>query len=397
MKIDKKLLLPIILIMLVAVLEQFATDCYLPAFPNLVQSFSSTKTMIQLSLSLFLAGEALGQPIFGFISDFIGRRPMLILGIVIFTFSSIFCFLTKNIDVFLLARLIEGIGVGSGIVLARAMAKDLFTSDIEFAQFVSAVGSIIILIPLASPVIGGYVAQHQGWKYIFIYLTIAALFLSFALWFWLPETYIKKENLHFKVNKFFIPYLVLFRNSIFWKYLLLSSLAAAIAIIYITITPFFYQHILHLSPITFGWMTALVTIGAALGSALNAKLLARFGLNNMITSGIIIMLIAAIIMLILGIVDIVSLSAVLIPMIVIAVGIGFVAGNTASKALTPFPEIAGGASAIYGCLQFFIFAGVSAGASLVHTNNQIPLAILLLLPVVLIFVINKIRIVNEKE
>lgn len=397
MKIDKKLILPIILIMLVAVLEQFATDCYLPAFPSLVQSFATTNTMIQLSLSLFLAGEAFGQPIFGFVSDFLGRRPMLILGIIIFTLSSIFCFLTTNINMFLLARLIEGIGVGSGIVLARAMAKDLFTSDVEFAQFVSAVGSIIILIPLASPVIGGYIAQHQGWKYIFIYLTVAALFLSFALWFWLPETYTNKSNLQFEINNFFIPYLVLFKSTIFWKYLLLSSLSAAIAIIYITITPFFYQHTLHLSPVAFGWMTALVTVGAAAGSGLNAKLLAKYGLNKMITFGIIIMLIATSIMLLFGLVEMINLLVVLIPMIIVAIGIGFVAGNTASKALTPFPDIAGGASAVYGCLQFFIFAGVSAGASLVHTNNQIPLAILLLLPVVLIFGINKIHITNESE
>lgn len=389
MKIDIKLLVPLILIMVVAVVEQFAIDCYLPAFPSLTEFFHTTNSMVQLSLSIFLAGEALAQPVFGFLSDYHGRRPMLIIGIIIFVLSSILCFTTSNINMFLIGRLIEGLGVGSGIVIARAMAKDIFASDVEFAQIVSALSSIIILIPLASPIAGGYIQYHFGWRYIFILLTIAATLLAVALIIWLPETFPKDKHLQNKVVEVFKPYVLLLKSSVFWTNLLLASFASAIAIIYVTITPFFYQHTLGLSPIFFGWITAVVTIGAALGSILNAKFVGKYGLDRMIFSGILIMLVALVIMLIFGVAGVLELNAVLIPMVFTAIGVGFIAGNTASKALSPFSHIAGGASAIYGGIQFLIFAIVSAGAALVHTNSQIPLALLLLLPTVLIFVINK--------
>jgi MFS family permease len=165
---------------------------------------------------------------------------------------------------------------------------------------------------------------------------------------------------------------------------LCASLSSSAAIIYVTITPFLYQHVLKLTPVAFGWVTAVIAIGIAFGNILNALVIKKFSLLATMKVGLVLMFLGVLTMLMIGLFHVLNLWVVLCPMLVIVIGIGLVGVNAASSAMTPFPKIAGTAAAIYGGLQMLIFAVLSAVAAILHTQNQIPLACLLLLPPIII-------------
>lgn len=386
MKLSCSIWRVMLLILLVAIVEQLATDCYLPAFPDIAKSFATTNSLVQLTLSLFLLGEALAQPFFGFLSDAYGRRPMLILGISIFSLGSIISLLVPEIHYLLVSRLVQGFGAGSSIVLARSIAKDLFPTDIRFSKMVSAFGTLLILLQLMSPVVGGYIQHHWGWYYIFLLIALLAVLLTFIIIAWLPETFVKEQRGSFHLAVIFKSYRVIILSKIFWLNMLCASLATSISIIYITITPFLYQHVLQVSVVAFGWLTASVSLGLAFGNIINFKLVEKIGLNGMLKLGAGLMLIAIVTMLLIGLLGVLNLWVILLPMLLAVIGVGFISANAAANALSPFPQLVGGASAIYGAVQFLTFSLSSAGAALVHAQTQVPLALLMLVPIVIIVV-----------
>lgn len=373
----------IILLMLVALVEQFATDCYLPAFPAIAKAFSVPDSIVQLSLTLFLVGEAAAQLLFGSLADLYGRRPVLITGLSLFAISSLFCTITTHSSIFLACRLLQGLGAGSGIVIARAVARDLF-SDVAFAKIISSLAAIIVLMQLTSPIIGGYIQHFLGWNYIFILITVSAFILLTLIFLMLPETF-KIEKIEkikfFAVLKTYKIYGEVIKNKQFLSNVLFTSLASSITIIYTVTTPFLYQRQLHVSPVLFGWLAALASIGFALGNIVNSRCVEKIGMKKMIQNGLYLTTSSILLMLIIGIFHVFNIEVILIPAFIAIMGIGFISANVSAIALNPFAKIAGSAAAIFGSIQFLIFSVCSAFSAIFHLKNQIGLALLLLVPI----------------
>lgn len=369
----------IIILALVAIVDQFATDCYLAAFPAIARKFNVTNSSVQLSLTLFFIGVALAQFFYGVLSDLYGRKPMLMIGTAVFIVGSLICVVATNIDMFLMGRFIQGFGMGSGAVIARAMARDLF-SGVKFSQMVSALSGLIILIMLISPIEGGYIQHYLGWRYIFILLAILASVLFFSILFWLHETHTADKRIDKKITNILQSYLILLQDRFFMINILCACIPTLVIVIYITITPFLYQHVFKVSPVMFGWMTAAVGFGGAVGNLINSKIVTKFGMDTIIKYSVVSMLLAVLVMLTIALFGISNLAVVAIPMFIAAMTVGPISANACAKALNPFPDKAGAAAALYGGIQIFLSAIFTALAALVHTKNQIPLALLLLIP-----------------
>ena len=217
----------------------------------------------------------------------------------------------------------------------------------------------------------------------------------------LPETLKIEHKQVLHIKNIYQSYKTLFLSRIFLTNVLAACFASSATIIYITITPFLYQHVLHLTPVIFGWVTALVAIGVATGNICNSKFIERIGRTKMIITGIIIMSLGVILMLLFALMGMVNLYVILLPMLIVTSGIGFIGPNAASRAMDPFHKLAGSAAALYGGLQLLIISGWSAIAAIFHTENQKPLAFLLLiLPITIILFIylskNVLRLKNAK-
>lgn len=378
----------VIIIICLCIVAQFATDSFLPSFPAIAKSFYVANTSVQLSITFFFLGAVPAQFIFGTLSDTFGRRPLNIIGISVFILGTLLSLFAANIHLFLWGRLIQGFGIGSGFVLAWASARDMFSGK-EFAKVISILAAITVLIPVISPVVGGYIQGYLGWRYTFVLLSIMGITLLIAIISVLPET-LKiehKQTLHF--HSIYKSYNTLLMSRVFLTNGLCAPFATSAIIIYITITPFLYQSILHLTPVLFSWMTALIAVGVATGCIVNSKFLDSVGSTKLIMIGIATMLIGVLLMITFALLNTLNLYVILFPMLIITLSVGFIIPNTTSRAMEPFDKLAGTASALFSGLQMFILSGASAIASISHTRNQKPLAFLLLiLPLIIIFLIS---------
>lgn len=175
-KENSKVFLLILLGMLSA-FGPFVTDMYLPSLPAMADYFSTHSSMVQLGLTTSMIGLALGQIFFGPLSDKYGRRPLLLVSMILFIVSTVFCLFAPDIYSFITLRLIQGIGGAGGIVISRSVATDKFSGK-ELAKMLAVIGAINGVAPVAAPVIGGLVTGTIGWKGIFVIL----LFIGVLLW-----------------------------------------------------------------------------------------------------------------------------------------------------------------------------------------------------------------------
>lgn len=374
----------VVIIVCLCIVQQFAVDCYVPSLPAIANSFNVTDSSVQLSITFFLLGAVPAQFVFGTLSDSFGRRPLYLVGMIIFVLSCLLCLFATNISLFLCGRFLQGFGIGSGFVLAWATTRDMFSGK-KFIQAISILGAVTVLIPVISPIVGGYIQLYLGWHYIFILLLIMGILLLTVTMVALPETLKAESKQVLHIKNIYESYKTLFTSRIFLSNSLASCFTTSTMIIYITITPFLYQQVLHLTPVSFSWVTALVAIGVAIGCIVNSKLIEKIGGTKLIALGVGIMSAGVVSMLIFALMNIISLYAILLPMLIVTLSIGFIVPNTTSCALDPFDKLAGSASALYSGLQMFIFSNWSAIAAVFHTENQKPLTFLLLtLPIIIV-------------
>jgi len=345
--------------------------------------FHAPRGLIQLTLVLFLLGLSFAQLLFGSLSDLLGRKPVLLIGFLIFMISSVFCIFSNNIHLLILGRFFEGFGIGSGLVVARAIGRDLFSGK-KFAQFASYLIAIIVLTRLLSPIIGGYFDHYLNWRYTFATALFITVIISILIIAFLPETLpIKKEkNNHLK--KMLKTFKKLLASKQFIFNTLCASLSASTTVVYITVTPFLYHHILGIIPMIVGWLIAFTAIGIMMGNLLNAHLVKIYPMKKLMIMGDLIMITGSLTMLLFGLFHVLNLYVIIFPMLFLVIGIGFISPNAAAFAFEPYPKIAGSTAALFGFIQMLTYAIVTYFATLFQEQNQIVLAILLLVPSIII-------------
>ncbi|TQR32348.1 Bcr/CflA family drug resistance efflux transporter [Campylobacter sp. MIT 99-7217] len=345
-----------------------STDMYLPALGHVRQSFETSEFLTQLSLASFFIAFALGQLIYGPLSDIFGRKKPLYFGVALFILSSLGCFLVDNIYIFILLRFFEALGGCAGVVIARAIVNDLF--EVREAAGVFALMMVVSSVaPMLSPTFGALLLDFFSWHSIFATLFILGLALYLLIIFALKESSvsIKKEKL--SNRQILKNYALILKDRAFMVYVLSATLAMSAMFAYITGSSFVFIEFFSLSSQTYGILFGVNALGFVIFANINAPLALKFSPEKILPKAFIFIFLFSLLVFIFGLLENFWLFEISI-FFTIAM-LGFLLPNTTTLAMARFKEHSGVASAVLGCIQFGFAGAISFVVSALNANNPI--------------------------
>ena len=248
----------------------FVTDMYLPVLPQMADIFKCSASTAQFGLTMSLIGLAAGQLFFGPLSDKYGRKPVLLVSLLLFAVSTVVILFSQTMEWFNICRLFQGIGGAGGIVLSRSIATDYYSGR-ELAKILAIIGAINGVAPIASPVIGGIVATFTGWQGIFMVLLGIGI-LIIAMCFLFRESHPLDQRNQAGIFTTFASILKLLRLPYFRIYVLMYAFASAILFAYISSASFIIQNHYGYSPFVFSICFAINSVFIGIGSGLSVKI-----------------------------------------------------------------------------------------------------------------------------
>jgi MFS transporter, DHA1 family, multidrug resistance protein len=350
------------LLALLGMLAPFAVDTYLPAFSGMANSLGASPVQMQQTLSSYLFGYAFMNLFHGALSDSVGRKPVILGGTALFTLASAGCALSESIGTLVLFRALQGMSTGAGVVVARAIIRDMF-APAQAQRVMSQVTIYFGIAPAIAPIIGGWLFVHAGWQSIFWLLTGIGLALLVATHRLLPETLHESARQPFEVGNLLRGYWQLASSLRF----LLLSLASGIPFngmfLYVLSAPAFLGDLLKLPPTQFFWLFLLNITGIMLGAWLSGRQAGRWAPKRQIRHGFVIMFISSGLNLVANWLWPAHVSWALLPIAVFSFGWALVVPVVTLLVLDLYPERRGMASslqAVIGAVSNGLVAGALA-------------------------------------
>jgi DHA1 family bicyclomycin/chloramphenicol resistance-like MFS transporter len=353
-------------------------DMYLPGLPAMARSLHASASEAQLTLTTCLIGLAVGQLLAGPLSDRLGRRRPLLIGVAGYSAASLLCALSPSVHVFTGLRLVQGLAGAAGIVISRAAVRDLY-SGVEAARFFSILMLVNGLAPILAPVIGGQLLKVTSWRGVFVTLAAIGFVLLVAAATALPETLPPERRRSDGLRATVATVHGLFRDRVFVGYALASGLSFAAMFAYIAGSPFVLEDIYGVSPQVFSAVFAANACGIVAASQLNHRLLAHMTPRALLRGALLAAAAAGIALLTVVLVGGLGVWAVLVPLFVVVSMVGMVMPNSTALAMTDHPDAAGSASALLGMLQFVIGAGVAPLVGVAGKHTAVPMGVLIAL------------------
>ncbi len=363
-------------IVLLGLLDAFGPlgiDMYLPAFPRIERDLNAPDGAMQLTLSLFLAGLAIGQLICGPISDRIGRRVPLLYGSAAFAVASLTCAFARSIEALILARFVMGLAGSTGMVIARAVVRDTF-EEADSSRIYSMLMLVIGIAPIISPSVGGWLMQIGGWGSIFWALAGFACICGVAVAIDLPETHPPARRNRDSIATVFRRYAALFVDARFMGYAAPVSLALGLIFAYVASAPSVFMQFFNLSPGAFSLIFAGNAIGLIGAAQVNRWLTRYYNTHAILVAASLVNALAAILIPVFACTGIGGFPALFAAIFLCLATIGLILPNATAAVMAPFPEQAGVASALLGMLQFSVGAATGALVGLFHDGTPRPMA-----------------------
>ncbi|HJM49015.1 MAG TPA: multidrug effflux MFS transporter [Alphaproteobacteria bacterium] len=351
-----------------------ATNIYVPSLPALTRDLGTTPRMVQLTLTVYFAAVALTQLAYGPISDRIGRRPVVLAGIGLYIVASLGCMLAPSIEVLIGARVLQAMGACAGPVMARAIIRDVFERE-ESARVMATIGLVLAISPAVAPVLGSHLQVWFGWRSVFAAVAAFGTVVMIVMLRFLGET--RPPGLA-PPSSLMAGYRTLLASPAYLGYALSSTCVLAGLFAFITEAPFIIIELLGEPAQNFGWYSLITVGGFALGSYAASRLSLRLGIDRMVALGIAAALLGAGLLAGLALAGVFSVAAVIVPMAVVASGMGMVFPNTTAGAVGAFPHIAGTASALLGFLQMSGAALATLLVAWVADGTQVPMTLAVL-------------------
>lgn len=354
---------------LMTALGPLSTDMYLPSLPAIGAAFDASTSRTQLTLSLFLAGFACGQIVYGPLSDRRGRKPVLLGGLALFLVASFASTFANSIEFLIVARFFQALGASGPIVLARAIVRDLYDGA-QAGRELSRMGTIMGVVPAAAPMLGGFLEAGFGWRSNFLVMTLIGTALGATIVLRLPETIRHRSREEFSILAVVSGYRALLRHHGYRSYVALSSLTYSGLFCFISGATFVLQGYYGLSEIAFGFSFGSVVIGFITGSFIAQRVVTKLGINRTISIGMALITFGGLAMVLLSLFAPKSAFAIIIPMAFYTAGVGFIMPQSMAGAMSPFSDRAGAASSLLGLIQMSSAAIV--GAVIGHALEYAP-------------------------
>jgi DHA1 family bicyclomycin/chloramphenicol resistance-like MFS transporter len=342
---------PLVLLALVTAIAPAALHMLVPALPLLAAVFDAPPGAVQPVLTLFLAGIATGQLVYGPVSDRFGRRPVLLTGLALFLAGTVLCGLAWSLPVLILGRTLEALGGCAGMVLGRAIVRDVYDRE-RSASALATIMMVMSLAPSLSPLIGAYLAEWGGWRADFVLLGMvgaAVLILTAA----------KLEETHAPAPVNFVgmigSFVLLLRSPAFLSFAFATAFTSASWFTFLAAAPYLLSELLHEPPSTYGLMILLPMAGYILGNAAVVRLSVLFGSARLFIYGLALSLASGIMLALWCLADLTP-WALFVPMAISSIGNGMSQPPGVAAGLSVHPRIAGAASGLLGFMQMMIAA-----------------------------------------
>jgi len=366
------------LLVLLGSLQAFAPlsiDMYLPAMPVMEKVFHASAQAVQVTMVTFLVGFAMGQSLYGPITDRFGRKPPLYGSLLLFIASSAGCALAPSIQIMSVFRLLQAIGACGGSVVSRAMVRDLFPSH-ELRRIFSMLVLVLGVSPVIAPLIGSYLLLWFGWKAAFVVQALVGVVCLAAMHFRLAESlaHDAKRPLHFDVIK--AGYVQLLKDRTFLGASVVCGFSSAGTFAYITSAPFVFISLYKVPTERFGWLFGSVAAGMVVASQINGRMSRQVPLWQVLRAANLVQLAAATVLLVSVLTGVGGLIGVFTAIFVYVSAQGFVFPNGSAIAMMRHGKIAGTASALLGTNQFIIAALATIFLGFID-NPAVPMAIVI--------------------
>ena len=324
-----------------------STDIYLPAMPTIASDLQGNA---ELTITGFLIGFAVAQLIWGPISDNIGRKIPLFIGMVIFAIGSAGCALSETIGQIVIWRVFQALGACTGPMLARAMVRDLF-SRTQSAQALSTLMIIMAIAPIIGPLLGGQITRFSTWHTVFWLLAVIGMLMFLSL-LWLPETLPEKRRTNARLLTAFNNYGGLLKNKAFMRYTLCITFYYISAYAFVAGSPFVYINYFHIDSQHYGWLFAVNIVGVMIVSYKNRTLVNRYSLDALLKVTTTLSTAAMLVLVFCVNADFGGIYIIVAMIFLFFSMNGIIASCATAAALDQAKEIAGSASALIGSMQY---------------------------------------------
>ncbi|MBS1604389.1 MAG: multidrug effflux MFS transporter [Bacteroidetes bacterium] len=363
----------ILILGLLSAIGPFSIDMYLPGFPDIARSMSTTIAKVTLSLSSFFIGISAGQFIYGPLLDRYGRKNPLYIGLSIYVIASACCIFVRDVESLIVLRFFQAIGGCAGMVASRALVRDLFDVS-DNAKIFSLLMLVVGVSPIIAPTLGGTISSTLGWRYIFAVLTAITALILIAVHFALPEGRQPNKELSLKPAPIIAGFWAVAREPRFYTYALTGAIASAGLYAYIAGSPYVFMELFHVSERQYGWIFAIIAMGLIGSSQLNSVLLRTYKSEQIIRVALFLQVATGLALLIGNLLGALELFSTIFLIFLFLCCQGCVFPNSSALSLAPFAHNAGTASALMGGIQMCIGALTSASVGWLSNQTAVPMS-----------------------
>ncbi|GAA3617163.1 multidrug effflux MFS transporter [Microlunatus ginsengisoli] len=352
-------------------------DTYLPALPSLTAEFGATDVQAQTTITGLLVGLGLGQLVIGPLSDAVGRRKPLLIGLAGHGLMSVLCALAPSITLLAVTRTLQGVAGAAVAVVAMAMVRDLF-SGFRAAQVLSRLVLVLGVAPILAPSLGSALLRFTSWQGIFVVLASVAVALFVLAFVALPETLPPTRRIPASVRGTLRAYRGLFRDRTFLVLVAVAALMFSVLFAYVAGSSFILQDQFGLSPQQFGIAFSATAIGMILATQINPLLLKRWTPIQILSAAVVIALVGAAALLATSITGFGGLAGFMAPLWIMVASLGLSFPNAPAAALSRHGETAGTAAAMLGASQFVLGGLVAPLVGALDNGTPVPMAAIML-------------------
>lgn len=352
-----------------------AMQILLPALPVIKDDFAVSADVAQLTLSLSMFAIAIGTLTYGPLSDKYGRKPIMLVGLIITLIGSLFCLFANSIITLIIGRFVQAFGGAVGLVLARAIVRDVYGAE-QAARVIATLVMVMVVLPMMSPAVGGELMSRFGWHSVFVVIAMLSLLMMLMMGKSLPETL--QEPVPFEgVSAMLATFVRLLSSRVFCGYAFCVTFVSVVFFSFISAAPEIMVSVLDRPPTEYGYYFIMIPAGFMIGNYVARHFGYSVGMDRMIGLGAVIALGGITLAVALQLVGLHHPVALFAPISLAVFGNGITLPNAQAAAINEFPKIAGSASGLTGFLQMAFSAVAAQLVAIIFNGTIYPLLTLM--------------------